>query len=375
MFLVALVREFGWSRSLVAGAFSLFTLIHGLASFPIGWLSDRIGPRRLVLSGGVVLTLGLVLDGAVTRPWQLYLAYGVVTAAGVSMAGWVPAVMLVQRWYPQRVGTMLGLTSAGIGVGISFFGPFSQWLIDLVGWRGAFRIVAAIAFSWIVPATLLLVRESPRTAVAPATARVPAGDDPTLRGVLPTLRFWLLGTCSLSTSFVNQTLLVHQVAYLVDHGISTFMAATVVSIVGIGSTVSKGAGGWVSDTLGREATYTLGMALVLASVGSLGLLAVVPSPAWAYLYGLLIGLGYSVTAPLMPAVVSDFYRGRHFGAIFGAIQAVNALGGSAGPWVAGRIFDHTGSYAGALMLTVAAGVLSIAALWLAAPRRERAFGA
>ncbi len=369
------MRDFGWSRSVVAGAFSLFTLVHGVASFPIGWFSDRFGPRRLILAGGVLLAAGLWLDGAVVTPWQLYLSYGVLTALGVATSGWVPAVMLVQRWYPQRVGTMLGLTSAGIGVGISLFVPLCQWLIHLVGWRGAFRVVAALMLIWIVPATLWLVRDPPRTTPAEPARALGGAAEPTLRTAMAGRRFWLLSAATLATSFLNQMLLVHQVAYLVDHGVTALVAASVVSVIGVGSIVAKGAGGWASDRFGREVTYTFGVAMVLASIGCLGLVALVPSPGWAYLYGLLVGVGYAVTAPLMPAVISDLYRGRHFGAIFGAIHIANALGGSSGPWVAGRIFDVTGGYAAALAVAVVAGVASVVTLWIAAPRRGRARGA
>ncbi|MBI4594166.1 MAG: MFS transporter, partial [Candidatus Rokubacteria bacterium] len=178
IFLVALLGEFGWSRSLVAGAFSVFTLVHGCLSPPLGWLADRLGPRRLVLTGGVILAAGLVLDGAVQAPWHLYLTFGVVTALGVAFAGWVPAVMLVQRWFPERVGTALGLTSAGIGVGIFVMGPLSHWLIEAVGWRWAFRIIGLLAGAWIIPATLAFVADPPGVGItgraggrAPATTR------------------------------------------------------------------------------------------------------------------------------------------------------------------------------------------------------------
>jgi MFS family permease len=368
VFLVALLREFGWSRSVVAGAFSTFTLVHGLVAYPIGWLCDRMGPRRLILAGGVLLSLGLFLDGAVTRPWHLYLVFGVLTALGVAAAGWVPAVILVQRWYPQRLGTMLGFTSAGIGVGIFVVVPLSQVLIDLVGWRDAFRALAALVVLWILPATLWLLRDPPRPASAAAGTRA-GGGDVSLRQAMATSRFWLIAVAQGAASFVNQMLLAHQVAYLVDHGVTTLVAASVVGVVGLGSIVGKGGGGWASDTFGRELTYTVGMALVAASIGTLGLLALSPAPAWAYLYGVLVGVGYAVTAPLMPAVVSDLYRGRNFGTIFGAIQVANAVGGSAGPWVAGRIFDARGSYTVAFAIALASGLVAITALWVAAPRR------
>jgi MFS family permease len=142
-------------------------------------------------------------------------------------------------------------------------------------------------------------------------------------------------------------------------------------VVGLGSIVGKAGGGWASDTFGREATFTFGFTLVAASIGTLGMVALSGNPAWAYTYGALIGVGYAVTAPLMPAVLSDIYRGRHFGAIFGALQVANALGGSSGPWVAGRIFDGTGSYAVPFSLAIVAAAISVTLLWMIAPRRQR----
>jgi MFS family permease len=368
VFLVALLGEFGWSRSVLAGAFSLFTLVHGLAAYPIGWCCDRFGPRRPVLIGALLLAAGLSLDALVTRPWHFYLTFGVLTALGVATAGWVPAVVVVQRWYPQRIGTMLGFTSAGIGVGIFLVGPLSQVLIDLVGWRDAYRALAVLVAFWIVPAALWLLRDPPRRAAAAPTGGVAAAEAG-LRAAAASRRFWLIALAQGSASFANQMLLAHQVAYLVDHGVTALAAASVVGVVGLASIVGKGGGGWASYTVGRELTYTAGMSLVATSIATLGILALTGGAGWAYLYGALIGVGYAVTAPLMPAVVSDLYRGRNFGAIFGAIQVANAVGGSAGPWSAGRIYDATGTYAPAFVAALVATGVSTAAMWIVAPRR------
>lgn len=371
---MALLREFGWSRSLVAGAFSVFALVHGLSSAPIGWLADRRGPRRVVAAGGLVLVAGLLLDGAVTSPWQLYAAFGLVTSIGVAAAGWVPAVVLVQRWFPRRVGLALGITSAGIGMGIFLVVPLCQWLISAVGWRWAFRVVAGLAALWIVPTALLVLRDPPRPAAlpespAPRRAAAAGAGDITLRDALASGRFWLLAVAQVLGNFACQMLLVHQAAYLVDQGVATMMAASVVSVVGLASIVGKAGGGWFSDSFGRELTYSLGMLCVVTSVGVLGLVALGPSVLLVYAYGVLVGVGYSVTAPLMPAVISDLFRGPHFGAIFGALHLGNALGGSLGPWAAGRIFDATGSYRLAFIGAIAGAILGTLGLWIAGPRR------
>lgn len=374
VFLVALLGEFGWSRTVLSGAFSTFTLVHGLVGPAIGWLADRLGPRRLILAGGVVLAGALALDGAVARPWHLYLTFGLLTALGVAAVGWVPAVVLVQRWFPARVGTALGLTGAGIGAGIFAVVPLCQWLVDTVGWRGAFRLLAALVALWVVPATLLLVRDGPgpgpgaRAAAAPAPRRDhgPApGPDVTPGQAVRTRAFWALAFAQVAAAFVNQMLLVHQVAFLVDQGLAALLAASVVSLVGVASVLGKAGGGWASDRLGREVTYTTGSALVVASIAALGLVALAPGPLPAYLYGALVGLGYSITAPLMPALIHDIFQGRHFGAIFGLLHVANAVGGGLGPWVAGRVFDATGGYAPAFVAGAAAAALSAGAIWLA----------
>jgi MFS family permease len=375
VFLVALLREFGWSRTLLAGAFSVFVLVHGVMAPLLGWLADRIGPRRLFAAGGLLLAAGLLLDSAVGRPWHLYAAYGALTAAGVAAAGWVPAVILVQRWYPRRVGAALGITSAGIGVGIFLVVPATQFLVDWLGWRLAFRCLAAVAALWIVPMSLVVLRDPPRAGAGRREAQppppAPHTTDITLAQALGMPKFWLVSTAQFLGSLASQMLLVHQVAYLVDQGIPALVAASVVSVVGLSSMVGKAGGGWFSDVFGRELTYTLGMTSVVASIGVLGLIALAPGPLPAYVYGALVGLGYSVTAPLLPALVSDLFRGRHFGAIFGMMQLANSVGGAAGPWLAGRVFDETGSYRGALAAAVLAAAVATAALWAARGQAAR----
>lgn len=372
VFLVALLREFSWSRSVLAGAFSVFSLVNGAANPLLGWIGDRIGPRRLIIAGGVLLSASLWADSLIASRWHLYVAFGLLTAAGVATAGWTPAVMLVQRQFSERLGLALGIAGSGIGLGIFLVVPLCQVLIDAVGWRWAFRALAIACAAWIIPATRLALPAAPPALRArPATTPAPRGPEGvaglTLRAALATAPFWLIAGAKFLGNISSQTLHVHQAAFLVDHGVTAMVAASVISVVGAASIVGKTGGGWLSDRLARETVYVLGMASMIASLGLLWLVSVAPRPWLTYGYATLFGLGYAVTASLVPAMVSDRFRGPHFGSIFGVSQIGSALGTALGPWLAGWAFDASGSYA--MPFTLSAVTAGAAALAVMVSRR------
>jgi MFS family permease len=375
VFLVALLREFGWSRSTVAGAFSLLVVVHGLSGPLLGWLVERVGPRAVIASGGVVLGAGLLAGAHIHAAWHLYATIGVVAALGVSAAGWVPAVVLIRAWFPLQLGTAIGITSAGIGVGIFALVPAAQLLIDALGWRWAFRVLALVMVAWIVPATLLLVRDAGGAMASIAAPDVrgvgpaPLRSSWTVRTAVRAWRFWATGGAFFAGSAATQMLLVHQVAYLVDHGVSALAGATVVGLVGICSIGGKAGWGTLSDRIGREPTYSLAFGCVAASVAALALAGGYPRTPLPYVYAVLIGVGYAVTAPLTPAIASDLFGGPRFARIFGILHLANSLGGAIGAWSAGFIFDRTGGYALALPISAATALAAPALVWLAAPRR------
>lgn len=375
VFLVAFLREFGWSRSVVAGAFSVLVLGHGVSGPVLGWLVERFGPRAVIATGGVVLAASLFVGAHVSAIWHLYLVFGVLASLGISGAGWVPSVVLIRGWFPAKVGTAIGIASAGIGVGIFALVPFTQLLIDSLGWRWALRVLGALMAVWILPATLWLVR-APPAAMAVERRATRVDTDParprtywTPVTVLRSWRFWTTSAVFFAGSAATQMLLVHQVAYLVDHGVSALVGATVVGIVGVASVAGKTGWGALSDRAGRELTYSLAFGCVAVSVGFLALAGAYPHTPLPYGYAVLIGVGYAVTAPLTPAISSDLFGGPQFPRIFGMLHFANSVGGALGAWVAGFIFDATGSYAFALPIAAAMALLAPGLLWIVAPRR------
>ncbi len=365
--LVALLQEFGWSRSVLAGAFSVFTLVHGAVNPLVGMLCDRLRPLRLMAAGGVALGLALWADSYIFAPWQLYLSFGVFTAIAVAAAGWVPALVQVQRDFQDQLGLALGIVSSGVGVGMLLVVPLTQLLIDAYGWRTAFRVLGVVCVLWIVPSSIFLLRrpQAPRPAPQPAAAAHKPPSNATLAQAMRGSPFWLMLAAFFFGNVCAQTLHVHQVAYLVDQGVAAIVAASVVGVIGASSIVGKTGGGWLSDRVQREYVYVAGIVIMVGAVVSLVALAGAPTPWAIYSYAVLLGVGYSATASLTPAMVSDRFGGPHFGTIVGVGLMGAAVGSALGPWVAGVLFDRTGSYLLAFAIAAGCGLAAGAAVWRA----------
>jgi MFS family permease len=194
----------------------------------------------------------------------------------------------------------------------------------------------------------------------------------TLGDALRTQPFWLMVAAFFFGNVCSQTLHVHQVAFLVDHGMAAMAAASVVGVVGVASVFGKAGGGWLADRFEREIIYVICLAILVGAVGALALVGAAPSRWGAYGYAVLLGVGYSATAALTPVMVSDRFRGPRFGVILGVGLLGSALGSAFGPWMAGSLFDATGSYSIPFIVAAACGVLAGAAAWHARTLRRRA---
>jgi MFS family permease len=374
VFLVALLKEFGWSRSVTAGAFSVFALVHAAVGPFFGPVAERVGPRRAILAGGGLLALGLFLAAEVSRPWQLYVSFGFIAAIGIGFSGYVPLIILIRGWFPSRIGTATGIATAGISMGITILVPVCQLLIDHVGWRWALRFLGIAVLCWLLPATLWLLRENPTARVlgapSPGTA-AHRGHAPhwSLRQALQCWRFWGLCLVLFTSNSAVTLFMVHQVAYLVDHGVPAMVAAAVGGVVGLTSIAGKAGWGYLMDRTPRELVYTLASASLVLSIGALALAGTYPLSLLPYLYAVVLGIGYAITAPFTPAVSSDLFGGPGFSTIFGSIHISLGLGTATGAWAGGKIFDLTGSYTAAFWGALGLICFSCALLWVVAPRR------
>ncbi len=389
VFFVALLGEFGWSRSLAAGAFSLFVIVHSVIGPFVGGTVDRFGPRRVILLGSLILGMGLALSSLTNTWWHYYIFFGVITAVGVGLIGWVPNTTIIQRWFKVNRGLAIGIISSGIGIGILVCVPSVQYLISRVGWRMAYRIMACFIPLIVAPMAITLLKKPPQMAsprdtrfsereIISSATRDPLVVDEewvsqswTIRRAITTKQFWLLSISFSLGAFTMQAILAHQVAFLVDHRVETLFASYIVGIVGIASVGGKILWGTLSDKIGREVTFTVGITCSICGIIFLIVFSVLPSPILPYFYGVFFGMGYAAAAALPPIIAADFFEGEAYGGIFGTLILLNGVGGASGAWFAGFFHDQVGTYIPVFIILIACVLFSCLNIWRAAPRKIR----
>jgi MFS family permease len=189
---------------------------------------------------------------------------------------------------------------------------------------------------------------------------------------LRTRRFWWLAIgyfCGLFSWYAVQ---VHQTKYLIEVGFAPSEAAWALGLVSLVAIPGQIALGHLSDRIGREWIWMIGnLGFVICYAALIGLRSA-PTPVLLYAMILAQGtLGYSLTSVMGP-IPAEIFEGRHYGSIFGTVMLAAILGGAAGPWITGVIYDTTGTYSMAFCIAVACNLISILAIWLAAPGKVRA---
>jgi MFS family permease len=335
-----------------------------------------------------VMAAGLMLAPFARQPWHLYATLGALVGGGGNCLGYTGQSLFLPNWFVRRRGLAASLTFSGVGVGSIVLLPWLQSLITRAGWRAACWTLGLLVLGVLVPLNLLLKRSpgdlglqpdgdptSPRATVSerlkvvdPAWASV----DWTLERALRTARFWWIAVGYFFGLFAWYAVQVHQTKYLVEIGFSPTHAAWALGLVSLVAVPGQIALGHLSDRIGREWVWTIGsLGFVLCLLALLALRHAATEPL---LYFMVVSqgmLGYSLTS-VIGAIPAEIFEGRHYGTVFGTLMLAAIVGGAAGPWVTGALYDVTGSYTPAFSIAIAGSVLSSLAIWRAAPRKVRA---
>jgi MFS family permease len=375
VFFVAFLEEFGWNRAETSLAYAVAQLMSGASAPLIGLLVDRVGPRMLILGGGSLLIGGLLLSASVAALWHLVLLYGVVMTVGANGLGLVVSVPLLSRLFVRKRGMAVALVQSANGLGRAVSAPLVQLVIAALGWRQSYLVLAAVMAVCLGPVAWCFPRREPERRVPapsesagpaggrPAGAAAPAVQDWRVRDAMRTPHFWLLGSVYLCTGLGSFFVSLHQLAFAVDMGFDKLYAA---SVLGIGSFLAIGGiigTGTLSDYIGRELAAILAYGISILGVVC-ALLITGPEQRWLlWLHACCFGLTWGARGPSITAKTVDLFPGRHLGAILGGISIGTGLGAAIGSWASGWIFDRSGSYHLAFLLSIASYLVGCVAFW------------
>jgi MFS family permease len=349
VFLQPMSEAMGWSHAGISGAATLDFLAMALAAFFWGTMSDRFGTRIVVLSGSILLAIGLIAASQAQSLWQFQLWFGVVigVAAGSFYA---PMMAVASAWIEKQRSLAVALVSAGMGVAPMTIAPTASWLISTYDWRTAMLVIGIGAAVLLIPASFL-VRPAPQNNSAPVADAMDApATEWTAGQALRTPQFITLALAHFGCCAAHSGPIFHMVSYAMVCGIAPLAAVTVYSLAGLSGLGGRLLLGTLADRIGAKPVLVSGLLVQALSIATY--LAVARLGEF-YALSVVFGLAYGGVMPLYAVLVREFFGARIMGTVFGAVSAFASLGMALGPWAGGYVFDtfhgytwlHAGSFA------------------------------
>ena len=362
VFLDPMAADTGWSRAGISGAMTLAFVSMGLAGFGWGALSDRIGPRRVVLCGTVLLGVATVLASRATSLLAFQLAFGVLTglAAGSFIA---PVMAAAAASFQKHRNLAVSLVSAGMGVAPMTIAPLAAWLVTLYGWRTTQLMIGIGAWVVLLPAVWFVRRSQQPDAQAGGGA---AGGEPDLSAgqALRSPAFILLAAAFFACCAAHSGPIFHTVSYAIGCGLPMVAAVTIYSMEGAAGLGGRLLFGVLADRLGAKRVLVAGLLIQAFAAASYLLVRRLEG---FYAVAFVFGLAYGGVMPLYATLAREAFGARILGTVLGAASMISSLGMALGPLLGGWLYDRYGSYAWLYLGSLGVG-LAAAAIALAFPR-------
>lgn len=359
VFLRPIADDTGWSTTGISTAMTVAFVALAFGSIAWGSLSDRVGPRAVVLAGSLLLTAGLALASLATSLLAFQLLFGAVV--GVSAAAiFAPMMACVTGWFDTRRSLAVSLVSAGMGMAPMTMSPLAAWLVQTHDWRTSLQLIAALVAAIMVPMSLL-VRRPP--ALAQAAAATPAGavapePGPSVGQALRSAPFLILVLTSFLSCATHSGPIFHTVSYAVTCGIPLMAAVSIYSLEGLAGMGGRLVFGLLGDRYG--AARVLVLALFAQAVVVLGYVMARELGSF-YAVAALFGFTYAGVMPLFAVIAREHFPLRMMGTVIGGTTMASSLGMALGPVLGGMIYDSFSSYAWLFIGAFALGIGSFLA--------------
>jgi len=363
--------EFGWTIEQISWSAGIFAIVFGLSGPFIGTLIAKIGARKTMLYAAILASF-INLGWASLQ--NLVMMYAICFFGGFVMAGTtlVPAQTLITNWFDRYRGRAMALAMLGIGIGGMFLPAFNVFMIRQVGWRMAWAFGCVLIWVIVIPMIAFFVRTKPQNLGLLPDGEVPDQDAEAqskkeLRGMpvaqaIRTFAFPMLIGIYI-TQLIGQSIInFHFVPFAVQEaGFTPAQAAWFLGLAIGFSVIGKMLFGWLADRF--SPAILMALCGGLAAVGPLALNLLIirggaTDPSVLWLHAVPYGIGFGGQIILLPMLVGRCFGPLNFGKIQGLVMSGFAVGVLVGIPLAGRIFDKSGSYEYAIVVAVAAFVLS-----------------
>jgi MFS family permease len=349
-YVVLLQEDFGWSKTLVAGAFALTRIESGVLGPLQGWLADRYGPRALLRIGMVIFGVGFILFSFIEGIVGFYLTFALI-AVGASLGGFATVMIAIVSWFNRHRAKAVAISQMGYSVG-GLCVPFVILCLEWFGWRttafmsGIFVLVVGLPMVQLVrhkPEDHGEVADGRLMHPAPSAAPVfTSGRDFTARQAMRTWSFWLISVGHACALLAVSSIIVHLVPHLTEGlSYSLAQAGLVVALMTAFQMTGQLCGGFLGDRFNKQVICVLCM---FAHMLGLFLIAYADAFWMVLLFTALHGLAWGIRGPLMVALRADYFGPSSFGTIMGFSSLIVMLGMSLGPIYAGYLADLYGNY-------------------------------
>ena len=382
LFLPAWVDEFSWDRGMLSGAQSVAMIITGLAAPLVGVLIMKFGAKKVIMVGNIVTVAGIIFVSFMSNMWQLYVGFGIFVGIGFSLGGMLAMMTVLNNWFVMKRTMALSIALSSAGLGGLVVLPLLTHLINTIGWRITYQIIAGAIFICciIIPGIFLKNApsdlgqvpdgpaskkpKSPEQGIATSSKHFKTSVDFTVKEAMRTPAFWLIVSYAALMLLGMQVLVIHQVAFLLDINITpgkAALAAGIMSAVMTGSQVGVGFLGL------RYNIHSLAVLSVVSVMIGYILLLFARSFPLVIAYNFFMGAGFGIQMLALGTLIPNYFGMKEFPKIMGFAIPIGTFIGSIGGPGAGRIRDMTGSYSFAFQISLGIVLVALFSIIFAKP--------
>jgi sugar phosphate permease len=362
--------EFGWSRGELSLVFSVNMVVFSLGLLAVGKIYDRYGPKWVILVSTLFISAGFIMTSFMHSLGQYFFSYGILAALGIAGTAVPLMATLASKWFERKRGIAVSLSLSGNSMGQFALVPLLSWVAVNYGWRMSYRFIGVVMLLANVLLALFVIKGDPsQLGLRPFGEKENSGPkqqggrslasgpvDLGLKQAMATPSYWfflvLMFICGGGDYFAT----THFIPLATDNGISQEMAGNMLGWYGamslVGILIAGPAADWIGNKIPIVSSFVLRVFLYL-------LIYRYKSPGSLYAFALAFGFTHLMTGPLTPMLVAKMYGTGNLGVLTGFVNTIHFLGGAAAGYMGGVVFDKTGSYQAAILVSAAAAVVAI----------------